>query len=426
MHMDQTTWLPPVREALKQFPHIFPSNTTYISSVGVAWAPGRVNLIGEHTDYNGGFVLPFAVDRVAALAGRARHDKTVRLWSSHFKEQAQFSLHGLPETFDQQSETLPSWARYVLGVATELSRLGLALHGFDAVVAGDVPLGGGMSSSAAFVVATAHACALFSNGQVTIGRDDATLSHMQVATLCQRAEQKASGVMCGILDQAASSLGQPRKAILLDCRSLAYRYLPFDAPDVSVVVIDTGVRRELEASAYNERFQQCKDAVKILRELLLKDEPDNKQLQNIQELRDVTPVQFAQYKNRLPAVLQRRAGYIIAENERVLQVVHLLEQGQIEQVGAILWQGHAGLRDEYEVSCAELDALVEIARQVPGVLGARMMGGGFGGCTINLVRNDAVEALRQLVEQQYPQRSGRTASIDICRAAAGPGYAFVE
>jgi galactokinase len=424
--MDQTTWLPPVREALTQFPLVFSAATTYTSSLGVAWAPGRVNLIGEHTDYNGGFVLPFAVDRVAALAGRGRNDKTVRLWSSHFKEHVQFSLNGLPETFDQQRETLPSWARYVLGVATELSRMGMALHGFDAVVTGDVPLGGGMSSSAAFAVATAHACALFSNGRLTIGWDDATLSHMQVAALCQRAEQTASGVLCGILDQAASSLGQPRKAILLDCRSLAYRYLPFDAPDISIVVIDTGVRRELAASAYNERRRQCEDAVKLLRELLLKAEPDNTQVQSIQALCDVTPAQFAQYKDRLPEVLQRRAGYIIAENDRVLQVVQLLEHGQIEQAGAILWQGHAGLRAEYEVSCAELDALVEIARQVSGVLGARMMGGGFGGCTINLVRNNAVESLRQLVEQEYPRCSGRTASIDICRAAAGPGYAFVE
>jgi galactokinase len=248
---------------------------------------------------------------------------------------------------------------------------------------------------------------------------------MQVAALCQRAEQIASGVMCGILDQAASCLGQPHKAILLDCRSLEYRYLPFDAPDISIVVIDTGVRRELATSAYNERRQQCEDAVMLLRELLLNNKSENTQIQKLQKLCDVTPTQFAQFKDRLPEVLQRRAGYIIAENDRVLQVVHLLEQGQIGQAGAILWQGHAGLRDEYEVSCTELDTLVEIADQIPGVLGARMMGGGFGGCTINLVRNDAVEPLRQLVEEQYPQRSGRTASIDICRVAAGPGYTFL-
>jgi galactokinase len=408
-----------------QFPHFFADGAIYTSSLGVAWAPGRVNIIGEHTDYNGGFVLPIAVDRVSAFAGCTRDDKIVRLWSSHFKERVQFSLCDLPETFDQQRERLPGWARYVLGVATELLGLGIALNGFDAVVTGDVPLGGGMSSSASLVVATAHACALFSHGQMTIGLENATFSRMQVAEFCQRAEQIASGVRCGILDQAASCLGEPGKAILLDCRSLAYRYLPFDAPDVSLVVIDTGVRRELAASAYNERRQQCEEVVKLIRELLLKDVSGNAQAQSIRELRDVTSAQFVQVKDHLPEILQRRAGYIIAENERVLQVVHLLEQGQIEKAGAILWQGHAGLRDEYEVSCTELDTLVEIARQVPGVLGVRMMGGGFGGCTINLVHNDAVEPLRQLVEQVYPQRSGRTASIDICRAAAGPGYKYV-
>lgn len=423
--MSQTTLLPPVQAALTQFPHVFSDDTSYTSSLGVAWAPGRVNIIGEHTDYNGGFVLPLAVDRVSAFAGRTRGDKTVRLWSKHFKEQVQFSLHSLPETFNQQRETLPGWARYVLSVATELSSLGIALNGFDAVMTGDVPLGGGMSSSASLVVATAHACALFSHGQLAIGQESAAFSRVQVARLCQRAEQIASGVRCGILDQAASCLGEPGKAILLDCRSLAYRYLPFDAPDISLVVIDTGVRRELAASAYNERRQQCEEAVKLMRELLLQDVSGNAQVQDVRELRDITPAQFAQFKGRLPEVLQRRAGYIIAENERVLRVVRLLEQGQIEKVGAILWQGHAGLRDEYEVSCTELDALVEIAHQVPGVLGARMMGGGFGGCTINLVRNDAVEPLRQLVEQEYPQRSGRTASMDICRAAAGPGYMFI-
>lgn len=424
--MSQTTLLAPVREALAQFSGVFSDETMYTSSVGAAWAPGRVNIIGEHTDYNGGFVLPLAVDRVVAFAGRVRNDKKVRLWSSHFEELVQFVLDGLPDTFEEQRKALPGWARYVLGVVAEMSRVGMALSGFDAVVTGDVPLGGGMSSSAALEVAAAHACALFSKGQLTMGQDDATLSPMQVAALCQRAEQIASGVMCGILDQAASCLGWPHKAILLDCRSLAYRYLPFDAPDVSIVVIDTGVRRELAASAYNERRQQCEDAVTLLRELLLEDGLEGVQAQDMRALRDVTPEQFAQFKDRLPEVLQRRAGYVVAENERVLQVVDLLERGRIEEAGAILWLGHAGLRDEYEVSCAELDALVEIAGRVPGVLGARMMGGGFGGCTINLVRNDAVEPLRELVGREYLERCGRVARVDVCCAAGGPGYGFVE
>jgi galactokinase len=190
-----------------------------------------------------------------------------------------------------------------------------------------------------------------------------------------------------------------------------------------LVVIDTGVRRELAASAYNERRQQCEEAVEILRGLIEKHEPENQQAREIKSLRDITQEQFDRYKQELPEILRKRAGYIIKENERVLQVVALLEKNDIEAVGAILWQGHAGLRDEYEVSCEELDALVEIARQVPGVLGARMMGGGFGGCTVNLVRTEAVEALSEAVMRQYPERTGRQASIDICRAAGGPGSA---
>lgn len=428
--MDTTKLLPPVKDALAQFPHVFQEEKAYSGPLGVAWAPGRVNLIGEHTDYNGGYVLPLAVDRVTAFAGRTRSDAIVRLWSAQFSEHAQFSLTGLPETFREQREHLPGWARYILGVATELIRAEKPLNGFDSVVTGDVPLGGGMSSSAALEVATAHACALFSQNRLTIGTQNGSLSPMEVAALCQRAEHIASGLRSGILDQAASCLGQPGKAILLDCRSLEYRYLPFEYPEISVVVIDTGVRRELASSAYNERRQECEDATRQIRELILKDEPDNSQAHEIETLRDISPEQFAHYKQYLSPVLQKRAGYVIAENERVLQMVKLLEAGNeeknIEAAGKILWKGHAGLRDEYEVSSVELDALVDIAQTVPGVLGARMMGGGFGGCTINLVRNEAVEALRKAVEKEYPQRAGRDASIDICRAAAGPGYTFPQ
>ncbi|GLV60186.1 galactokinase [Dictyobacter sp. S3.2.2.5] len=424
--MDSTKLLPPVKEALEQFPRMFDDKTAYAGPLGAAWAPGRVNLIGEHTDYNGGFVLPMAVDRVSAFAGRTRQDQTVRLWSTHFKEYAEFSLDGLPENFDQQREGLPGWARYVLGVGAELLRANVTLKGFDAVVSGDVPLGGGMSSSAALEIASAEAYALFSDHAFTIGEKDATLTPMETAGLCQRAEHIASGLRSGILDQAASCLGQPRKAVLLDCRSLDYRYLPFEDPNVSVVVIDTGVRRELASSAYNERRQQCEEATERLRDLILQDDPGNEQARGIKDLRDISPEQFERYKDQLPEVLRKRAGYVIAENERVLQVVKLLEAGKIEEAGKILWIGHAGLRDEYEVSCAELDALVDIAHDVPGVFGARMMGGGFGGCTINLVRSDAVDALRQAVEQHYPERTGRQASIDICRAAAGPGHVVTQ
>lgn len=418
---DRTTLPQSARDAVDRFPIVFQDRANYTSPLATAWAPGRVNLIGEHTDYNDGFVLPIAVDRVAAFAGRSRGDRIVRLWSTHFQEYAQFSLEGLPGTFEQQRDVLPGWARYILGVSTELMRAGVTLCGFDAVVGGDVPLGGGMSSSAALEVATAQACALFSAGQFTIGTEGATLTPMQVAAICQRAEHIASGVRCGILDQAASCLGRPGYAILLDCRSLEYRYLPFNASELSLVVIDTNVRRKLATSAYNERRQQCEDATHLLRELILQHEPGNEAAQHILALRDITPEQFERYGKELPEVLRRRADYVIAEDKRVLQTVKLLEMGNVEAIGPLLWQSHAGLRDEYEVSCVELDTLVEIARQISSVLGARMLGGGFGGCTINLVRNEAIEALRQAVDQQYPTRTGLQANIDICRAAGGPG-----
>lgn len=423
--MESGTVPVPAKATAEQFPQVFQDDVSYRSSLGSAWAPGRVNIIGEHTDYNEGFVLPCAVDRVAAFSGRVREDAVVRLWSTHFKEAAEFSLEGLPDTFEAQYASLPGWARYILGVATELARQSVPLNGFDAVVGGDVPLGGGMSSSAALEVATAQACALFSLGKYTIGDEDATLTRMQVAALCQRAEHIASGLRSGILDQAASCLGEPAKAVLIDCRSLTYRYLPFDSPDLSLVVIDTGVRRELASSGYNERRRQCEEATALLREVIMQHEPENTQARQIKTLRDISQEQFDRYQQFLPEILRKRAGYIIAEDGRVLQVVKLLEEGNVEAIGPILWQGHAGLRDEYEVSSKELDALVDIAQTVPGVLGARMLGGGFGGCTMNLVKNAAVPALQAAVEHYYPERTGRQATIDVCRAAGGPGQKWL-
>ncbi len=403
------------------FAEAFHDEVEYASPMGSAWAPGRVNIIGEHTDYNDGFVLPCAVDRVAAFAGRMRNDTNVRLWSAHFKATAEFSLAGLPETFEQQRAALPGWARYILGVARELARVGIPLTGFDAVVGGDVPIGGGMSSSAALEVATAQACALFSGGKLTIGDSNATVTPMQVAAYCQLAEYAASGLRSGILDQAASCLGQPAKVVLLDCRSLSYRYIPFDDPAISLVVIDTSVRRELASSAYNERRRQCEEATTLLRATIMEHEPENTQARDIKALRDISQQQFEHYQHVLPESLRKRAGYIIAENARVFQIAELLEEGKVAAIGPILWLGHAGLRDDYEVSCKELDVLVEIAHSIEGVLGGRMLGGGFGGCTVNLVRNEAVPALSQAVERYYPERTGRQASIDVCRAAGGPG-----
>lgn len=416
----------PALVAAEAFETIFQDGFAYSGPLGMAWAPGRINLIGEHTDYNAGYVLPLAVDRVAAFAGRARGDQRVRLWSAHFQEYAAFSLEDEPETFEQASQNLPGWARYILSVAAELRRADLPLTGFDAVLAGDVPVGGGMSSSAALEVASVQAFSFFAAHPFTISSEGATLTPLQAAEICQRAEWAASSLRCGILDQAASCLGKPGHAVLLDCRSLDYRYLPFVAPGISLVVVDTGVRRELAASAYNERRAQCEQATELLREQIAHDEPTELEQREIQSLRDITPEEFARYQERLPALLRQRAGYVMAENQRVLEAVARLEHNDLVGVGELLWQTHTGLRDDYEVSCLELDTLVDLAASVHGVLGARMMGGGFGGCTVNLVRDESLEELTGVIQEQYPRRTGLSASIDICHAAGGPGSALLN
>ena len=230
----------------------------------------------------------------------------------------------------------------------------------------------------------------------------------------------------GILDQAASCLGRPGKAILLDCRSLEYRYLPFDARDVTLVVIDTRVHRELATSGYNERRRQCEEAVQILRKYIEQSEPGNDAANTIHSLRDIIQEQFERFGSHLPDVLQRRAGFVLAENARVLEAARLIEQGALYEIGPLLWASHAGLRDDYEVSCVELDTLVDIARQVPGVLGARMLGGGFGGCTINLVRNENIGSLEQIMDIEYFAQTGLRASLEICKAAGGPGMRWID
>lgn len=420
--MSETVLFPePAQEALEAFASAFPGEPIHRGVPGAAWAPGRVNLIGEHTDYNAGSVLPLAVDRTVAFAGRSRSDQHVRILSLHFQEKAEFSLEDLPETFAHIHKRLPGWARYVLAVAAEMVRAGIKLSGFDAVMQGDVPVGGGMSSSAALEVATVQAFQFFSPGSFTIGSVDRTLTPLQVAEICQHAEWEASGVQCGILDQASSCLGRPGHAILLDCGSMTYSYLPFTTPGISIVVIDTNVRRALASSAYNERRQQCEEATRLLREAIFQAEPQRAATEQLQALCDISPLDFARYQTLLPAILRQRAGYVLAENQRVLEVAARLKNNDLAGVGQLLWQGHRGLRDEYEVSCLELDTLVELASTVPGVLGARMMGGGFGGCTVNLVADEAIASLKQLVDEQYPLRTGLQATIDVCHASGGPG-----
>jgi galactokinase len=361
----------------------------------VARAPGRVNLIGEHTDYNAGFVLPMAIERDVLVAFNRRPDRQVVLHSADFDEDAAFSLDGI------QRDEEHTWSNYPRGVARELQESGVRLLGMDAVIQGNVPIGAGLSSSAAFEVAMALAF---------LAAADEQMDRVQVALIAQRAENRFVGMQCGIMDQFVSSLGQAGHVLLIDCRDLSHRAVPM--PDgARVVVCDTMTRRGLVTSAYNERRRQCEEAVRIL----------SGALPHVQALRDVTPENLEHHSELLPPVVRRRAAHVVSENARVLQAVAALEGGEPERFGQLMDASHASLRDDYEVSSRELNIMVEQARCVPGCLGARMTGAGFGGVTVNLVRDEAVASFVESVAAGYEAETGLEPEITVSKAAPGAG-----
>ncbi len=381
--------------------------------ITVAWAPGRINLIGEHTDYNDGYVLPVAVDRVVALAGRpAAAGRRSTLYSAHHDRTAAYNA-SRGALLDPRPRRLPQFARYVRGVAVELAMLpGDVEPAIEVAIAGNVPVGGGLSSSAAVTVAAAVFAA-------AVGGP--TLEPLEMARLCQRAEQRAVGVRVGIMDQAASCLGRPDTALLLDCRTLAYEHIPLRLDGSTLAVFDTGVPRTLAAVGYNERRAECEAALALLAQAIAADEPGR----GAMALRDITPGDLERYGARLPEPLLRRARHVVRENARVLEAVRALRAGDVAGLGALLDASHASLRDDFAVSCPELEAAVEIARGVPGVLGARLMGAGFGGAALMLVRADAWEALAAAQASEYPRRAGRGGALHRCAAAGGPQWARV-
>ncbi|MGQ9674696.1 MAG: galactokinase [Chloroflexota bacterium] len=356
----------------------------------VVRAPGRVNLIGEHTDYNDGFVLPMAIDYDVRIAARARPDRTVRLYSATFDQGDVFSLDQVQPSADLQ------WANYVRGVADVLQREGYALSGLDAAIVGDVPLGAGLSSSAALELAS------FTALRVLNGLD---FDPVRAALLCQRAENEFVGVRCGIMDQFVSSLGQAGYALLIDCRSLEHRLVPLPG-EVSVVVVDSGVRRGLVDSAYNERRAQCEEGARRL---------------GVPALRDITVDDLAARLGELPPVVARRCQHVVAENQRALESVAALQRNDPVALGGLMNASHASLRDLFEVSTPDIDTLVEIQQNAPGCLGARLTGAGFGGCTVALVQSEAVDEFKQVVGAAYPACTGKTPHIYVCRAADGAG-----
>jgi galactokinase len=355
-------------------------------------APGRVNLIGEHTDYNDGFVLPMAIDRKITIGGSLRNDDTVRLYSLNFYEMAEFSITSLKK--------VGKWTDYVQGVIDELRKAGKRVKGFEAVLYGDVPLGSGLSSSAAIEVATAFFLAQL-NGIEMVPED--------MAKLCQRAENRFVGMNCGIMDQFISRLGQKGYALYVDCRDLHYEQIPFELDGYSVVICNSHVKRQLVNSAYNERRAQCEEGVRLLKS----------KLGTITALRDVSSAQLATYKSLLPPIVYQRCRHVITENERVMKAVEVLKRGDIRQFGELLNQSHESLRTDYEVSCVELDYLVEIARQVNGTVGSRMTGAGFGGCTVSIVQETSLGDFETTILEEYAKRTGITAEIYVSKAEDG-------
>ncbi len=360
-------------------------------------APGRINLIGEHTDYNNGFVLPAAIDKAIWMAAGRRTDGRFA-----------FFAHDLGEFFISENETpvfqeRQNWTNYLLGVVSEARKDGLVFGGLNLVFGGDVPLGAGLSSSAAI-----ESGAMFIlNELYKLG-----LSKMEIVRLAQRGENHFVGMKCGIMDMFASVMGHENQVIRLDCRSLEYEYFPFDTPDFSLVLFDSGVKHALVDSEYNTRREECEAGVSILK----KNDP------SISSLRDVPFSFLKKHKNELPATVYKRCKFIAQENERVEHACAALQKNDFKTLGNLMFECHDGLNFEYAVCVPETNFLVESARrfsQQDAVLGARQMGGGFGGCTINLVKNSALTVFSEETSMAYRQVFGIDLKIYPVRLSAG-------
>jgi galactokinase len=369
------------------------SQTRNSSSPRKFRAPGRVNLIGDHIDYNDGFVMPAAINLSVFASVWPRDDRKLHIRSENFDDDIEFDLD------DPQPAPRGHWSDYAAGVAVMLERAGYRLRGARLQLRGEVPVGSGLSSSAAVEVATA--CALVANSELQIDR-------RELALLCQRAENEFVGARVGIMDQFVSLFGEARSALLLDCRSLDYRSLPL--PDtVNLVICNTMVKHELASSAYNKRRAECEAGVRHLAQFL----------PQVKALRDVTLEQLEQYGRDLPEVIYRRCRHVITENMRVLAAGEALERHDLYRFGELMRGSHFSLRDDYQVSSTELDLMVELAFMSDGIYGARMTGGGFGGCTINIVDVPYVAEVTSFIARQYEHITKLRPEIYVCEASNG-------
>ncbi|MFZ0957292.1 MAG: galactokinase [Candidatus Sulfotelmatobacter sp.] len=356
-------------------------------------APGRVNLIGEHTDYNDGFVMPAAIGFYTWIAAAKREERVLEAYSDRFDEKITFSLDALA------GPPRRHWSDFIRGVAATLQSAGHRLSGANLVIHGEVPLGAGLSSSASLEVATALALTVLSG----IG-----LPRLELAKLCQAAEHEYVGTRCGIMDQFIATFGTAGNALMLDCRSLEYQLIPVPR-DLRLVVCNSMVRHEHASGEYNRRRADCETGVRLLAG----------HLPGIRALRDVGIADLEKYKSALPETIYRRCRHVVTENQRVLDAAKALQAGDTDRVGSLMYASHASLRDDYEVSCKELDLLVELAAASPGVYGARMTGGGFGGCTVNLVREENAAAFGAQMARTYQQATGIAPDIYVCEPAQG-------
>ena len=356
-------------------------------------APGRVNLIGEHTDYNDGFVMPAALGFSTYVAVAARPDRKLVIHSQEFPDDCDFDVDHLP---NQRSGL---WCDYIVGVARILRQRGCSFSGANLRVHGEVPIGAGLSSSAAIEVASALAF-------TSLGKEYIALP--EIAKLCRRAENEFVGARVGIMDQFVSCMGKAGHALLLDCRSLEYEFVPIP-PRISIVVCNTMVKHDLATGAYNHRRAECEEGVRCFAQW----QP------TIRALRDVSVEVLDQHSKDLPATILKRCTHVIHENQRTLDMAHALHEGDLNNVGQVMGESHRSLRDLYEVSCRELDILVESAAGLPGFIGGRMTGGGFGGCTVNLVREDNAAEFAAEIRERYCKATGIDPQTYLCSAEDG-------
>ncbi len=365
--------------------------------INVFNAPGRVNIIGEHTDYNGGYVLPVAINLSILAAAGKRNDRKVYLESLNFNKKVVASLDKL------KYEEKKDWANYPLSVAWVLEKEGIELRGADIIFEGNIPVASGLSSSAAIEVLTM---------KCFLELSDQSIEKERIPLFCRRAENEFIGVKSGIMDQYIITFGKINNALFLNCKTLEHKLIPFyNIKDIVIMIGNTKVKRGLAKSAYNERVAECNEGLKILRGFIKRED--------IEDLSDIGKEEFGKYKNYLPPIIAKRCEHVIFENERVKQAVESLEKGNLDKLGKLMIQSHKSLKELYEVSCKELDIMVEAFLESDGVYGARMTGAGFGGCAIALIKHDAQEETIKKVSKEYEKKTGIKGEFYISRVSDG-------